>query len=263
MRPVAALVHEVRLIFTAIQFLTRCPVPAWVGHDPAWLNQCVRWFPWVGAAVGAAGAAVLWGAGMLWPPAVAAVLCVMATVCITGAFHEDGLADTFDALGGVVSRERALDIMKDSRIGSYGAVALVLVLGARVAALAALAAHSLSGAAAAVVAVHALGRGAAVGVLATLPYAGDVEHAKAKPLATAVSSGPAWTGLLTCLAVPALLAAVQGHPLRWLAAVLVVAAVAMLLRSWLRSRLGGYTGDTLGAVEQLTELAALLALSAS
>lgn len=262
MRLAAALVHEVRLVFTAFQFLTRCPVPAWVGHDPSWLNACARWFVLVGGFVGAAGAAVLWAASWGWPPMVAAILCVLATVWITGAFHEDGLADTFDALGGAVSRERALSIMKDSRIGTYGAVALVLILGLRVAMVSALAARSVPWAAAALIGSHAMGRGASVVVLCSLPYAGDIEHAKAKPLATSVSRTSALVALMTVVAVALALGSMCGHLAAWAAALACVAAVAAGMRGWLQRRLGGYTGDTLGAVEQLGEVTALLVLLA-
>ena len=127
-RAVAALVHELRLFFVAWQFLTRLPVPGWVGHEPAWLNRAVRYFPLVGMLVGAAGAVMAWCAQLVWPPAVAATLAVATTLWLTAAFHEDGLADTFDALLGAAPRDKALEIMKDSRIGSYGAAVLVLGL---------------------------------------------------------------------------------------------------------------------------------------
>jgi adenosylcobinamide-GDP ribazoletransferase len=155
----AAMRHELRLFFVALQFLTRLPVPRWVGHEPEWLNQSARHFPLVGALVGAAGATVLWGAGTVFPPAVAVGLSMAATLVLTGAFHEDGLADTFDALGGAVSRERALAIMKDSRIGSYGATALVIVLGLKAAALAAM---PLALAVPALLIAHTASRAAAV-----------------------------------------------------------------------------------------------------
>ena len=145
-----------RLFLVALQFLTRLPVRL-ARFEAAWLNDCVRHFPLVGALVGAAGAAVLIGAAQLWPGWVAAVLALTATVALTGGFHEDGLADTFDALGGVVPRDKALTIMKDSRIGSYGALALGLTLLLRAALLAVLAVRPTLGAVAALLASHAFG----------------------------------------------------------------------------------------------------------
>jgi len=253
--------REGRLALVALQFLTRVPVPAWRDWDDAWLNDCVRHFPLVGLFVGGCGALVLWVAVLLWPPAVAAVLAIAATAWITGAFHEDGLADTFDALGGHVPREKALAILKDPRIGSYGALALVVVTLARVAALAAIAAVDVHAAMLALALAHALGRVAPVLVMARLPYAGDLEHARAKPLATAVRP----VNLALALGWGALFAAMaewwtgSGRALVALAAALLV---ALLMMRWLRTRLGGYTGDTLGASEQLAELAVLLAWAA-
>jgi adenosylcobinamide-GDP ribazoletransferase len=252
--------HELRLACVALQFLTRVPVPRWVGFDPAWLQACLRHFPLVGAAVGAWAATVLWAALALWPPAVAAALSVLATVWLTGAFHEDGLADTCDGLGGAVSRARALEIMKDSRIGSYGAVGLVLALVLKVAVVAALADGGAAAAAAALVWGHAASRAAPVLLVWRLPYAGDPEHAKAKPLATQIGG----EGVTVALAWLGMLAVALPGPWPALRAPLALSAVAGLLATlwcarWLRRRLGGFTGDTLGATQQIVELAILLA----
>jgi adenosylcobinamide-GDP ribazoletransferase len=253
---VKQLCEELLLLAVALQFLTRLPVrlPRW---QDAWLNRCVRYFPWVGALVGAVSALVLLLAAPFWPPLVVALLALAASALLTGAFHEDGLADSFDALGGAVSRQRALEIMKDSRIGSYGALALLLVTALRAAALAALIAQDPWQAALALVLVHALARTTAVAVMVSLPYAGDADHAKAKPLAQQVAPLQLAWAMLLCLPLLALLP--QQAPLL----LLVAALVALLMRVWLRRRLGGYTGDTLGATEQLTEAALLLALSAA
>lgn len=256
-----AIRHELRLALVALQFLTRVPVPAFRHWDDAWLNACVRHFPLVGAGVGLVGAAVLWMAAQVWPPLVAAALSLAATAMLTGAFHEDGLADTADGLGGAVSRERALAIMKDSRIGSYGALALGLVTLLRVLALAAIAGTDPLLAAVACVWVHAAARAVPVAVMAALPYAGDAEHAKAKPLAVRVEAvqaavACAWVALASVALVPVL------TPLRLLLALVALAAVAVVMARWLRRRLGGYTGDTLGASEQVAEVVALLALGA-
>ncbi|RQP26528.1 adenosylcobinamide-GDP ribazoletransferase [Piscinibacter terrae] len=263
MRPVAALVHEVRLVFTAIQFLTRCPVPPWVGHDPSWLNQCVRWFPLVGMLVGLVGAAVLVMASCLWSPGVAAALAVASTVWLTGAFHEDGLADTMDALGGAVPRERALEIMKDSRIGTYGAVALVLSLVLRVVLLGSLLTTGVWAAALALVGAHTLARAAPVAVMATLPYAGDMDHAKAKPLATRVGAASAATAVALAVLLAGAMAFVDGRAATWGIAAACAVLAAAAARQWIRQRIGGYTGDTLGAIEQVCELVLLLVLAAA
>jgi len=251
-----------RLFLVALQFLTRLPVRL-SRFEPGWLNDCVRHFPLVGALVGTVGAAVLLGASHLWPAWVAAVLALAATVALTGGFHEDGLADTFDALGGVVPRDKALAIMKDSRIGSYGALALGLSLLLRAALLAVLAARPMLGAVAALLASHALARASAVGVMVSLPYGGDAEHAKAKPLALAVAPRNFVIALSWCGLLMVALAACGVYLPKLGAAAVAAAVVALLMRQWLKRRLGGYTGDGLGATEQLAEIAVLLAFTAS
>ncbi|WP_205833031.1 adenosylcobinamide-GDP ribazoletransferase [Azohydromonas caseinilytica] len=255
------LLHETRLFLVALQFFTRVPIPGWVGFEPAWLQACARHFPLVGLVVGVFGAAVLWAALWVWPPLVAAGLSLAATVWLTGGFHEDGLADTCDGLGGAVRRERALEIMKDSRLGSYGALGLVLVLGLKAAALAALAGHSPLLAGLVLAWGHAASRGAPVLLMRLLPYGGDPEHAKAKPLATHIGPGGVAVALAHVLAAGVLAVALGGPELArglpW--ALGAIAAVVLWMTRWLRRRLGGFTGDTLGASQQFSELAALLA----
>lgn len=248
--------HELRLFFVALQFFTRLPVPRWVGFEPAWLHASARHFPAVGLLVGAVAAVVLGAAAVATSPVVAVVLSMMATVALTGAFHEDGLADTCDALGGHVSRERALEIMKDSRIGSYGAVGLVLMLGLKAAVLVSL---PVALALPALLFAHTVSRAMAVLVIRALPYAGDLAAAKAKPLAQGVSAGGAGGALGWVLVVGG--AIVASRPVWWTAVVLsllfALAGARACARCWQR-RLGGFTGDTLGATQQVTEVLVLL-----
>ncbi|MDI1258360.1 adenosylcobinamide-GDP ribazoletransferase [Aquabacterium sp.] len=260
------LVHELRLLLVAVQFLTRVPVPRWVGFEAHWLNECARHLSLVGLGIGAFGALVWGAAAQVWPPAIAVVLSMVATVWLTGGFHEDGLSDTCDALGGTVSRDKALLIMKDSRIGAYGAISLVLMLGLKAATLDGLAEHGLWWPALALIWAHAASRAVAVTLMRWLPYAGDIEHAKAKPLALSVRSSAvlvAWCWVLLaslCL----LLASPFNDPLALLLPALLAACLAcgvvnLVCARWYRQRLGGYTGDTLGAAQQFSEVAALLA----
>jgi len=249
--------RELRLFFIAMQFLTRVPAPRWVGFEPDWLNQSARHFPAVGLCVGAVAALVLWVAGRVFPPAVAVGLSMAATLVLTGGFHEDGLADTFDALGGAVSRERALAIMKDSRIGSYGALALLVVLGLKAATLTAL---PMALAVPALLLAHTASRACAVLLIRWLPYAGDMTHAKAKPLAQRVSAGGASVALGWAVFVGVVLAAWRpGQAPLVVLSLLLLAAGTLWCFAWLRRRLGGYTGDGLGATQQITELLVLLA----
>lgn len=278
-----ALVHELRLFWLAMQFLTRVPVPAWVGWQPEWMPASMRHFPLVGALVGLFGATVLALASAWWPPAVAVGLSMAATVWLTGGFHEDGWADTCDGLGGAVSREKALLIMKDSRLGTYGALGLILLLGLKATVLVELLTsrvHELDSARTSrihhvlllwtsmgLVWAHVLSRLVPVLLTRLLPYAGDVEHAKAKPLALAVATPLVWataanTGVVA--AAMGLFFLLDGWPMRtlWQAlawGLLGAALVLVFCLAWLKRRLGGFTGDTLGASQQLAELAILLA----
>ncbi|CAN5173263.1 adenosylcobinamide-GDP ribazoletransferase [soil metagenome] len=251
------MIHELRLFFVALQFFTRVPVPRWVGFEPDWLNQSARYFPAVGLVVGGVAALVLWIGHAFFTPAVAVGLSMMASVLLTGGFHEDGWADTCDGLGGAVSRERALVIMKDSRIGAYGAIGLVLMLGTKAAALVAL---PLPVAVPALLLAHTASRAAATALIRMLPYAGDVEHAKAKPLAQRISGGGLAVAIGSVLLVAVVLGLFEGA---WWPAIasslLLVVAGTWALGRWLIKRLGCYTGDTLGATQQVTELLVLLA----
>ncbi len=256
------MLHELRLFFVALQFLTRVPMPRWVGWQDGWLNESARHFPAVGLCVGAVGAGVLWSAAHAWSALIAVLLSMAATIWLTGAFHEDGLADTCDGLGGAVSREKALEIMKDSRLGTYGAVGLLLVLALKAAALHGLAVRDLAASLALLPLAHALSRSGTVVLLRVLPYGGDAEHAKAKPLAQR-TDGP---GLFTALMWAALAAAaatlfVEPEVVLW--ALLAAAGVTAWMARWLLQRLGGTTGDALGATQQFSELAVyLVALAA-
>ena len=257
----ARIVHELRLVFIAMQFFTRLPIPRWVGFQPDWLHQSARHFPAIGLLVGAFGALVLWTASRVLPLPVAVGLSMAATMLLTGGFHEDGWADTCDGLGGAVGRERALEIMKDSRIGAYGAMGLVTMLALKAMTLASL---PVAWGCGALLLGHTASRAASTALIRFLPYAGDVEHAKAKPLAQRLSTA----GLVVaCGWVLVAVIALMGWQPLWIVPVVggvVFAALgAWWCARWFRRRLGGVTGDTLGAAQQLTELLVLLSWAAA
>ena len=254
--------HELRLFLIALQFFTRIPVPAAVGWKPEWMHDSARYYPAVGLVVGGFGAAVLWFAAPLWPAPVAVVVSMIATVWLTGAFHEDGLADTCDALGGAVSREKALTIMKDSRIGSYGTCGLVGALALKAVALHALVTRDFLAALALLPLAHAWSRAVPLALLRLLRYAGDLEHAKSKPLAQQASGATLAVAALWCLGAGAAAWAWRVDLEHLVAAGLAVALVALLAARWFARRLGGYTGDTLGAAQQVAEIAVYLAVLA-
>lgn len=255
------MLQELRLFLTAVQFFTRIPVPSWVGHSAQQLDQSARYFPLVGVCVGALAAAVLWLGAQVLPLSLAVALSMAASILATGAFHEDGLSDFADGMGGGHSKEKALAIMKDSRVGAYGVIALVLVLLLKYQALLELCgAHSPLFVAAALIAAHGVSRLMATSIMLTQRYIRDDDSARAKPAAQQISPTSFAIALLTGAAAIGILFAAGAHP----ASVLAAIAAAFLMRAYLawrlQKRLGGYTGDCLGAVQQLSELAFYLGL---
>ena len=234
----------------ALQFLTRVPVRTRRAPD---LTASVPWFPAVGALVGAAVGALAWSLHTPLGPLLAATVAVLAGVLLTGAFHEDGLADVADAFAGGWTREDRFRILKDPLHGSYGVAALCGSIVVRVAALGSVA--DPRAAAAGAVAAHAVGRTAAVGAMWLAPTARP--DGLGADYARSLRAAPALAGVASGLAI---VTAVTGW---WAAPRVGAAAVAALTVAWLAVRkLGGVTGDVLGAVEQVVECVALVTVVA-
>lgn len=250
--------YQLELFFTALGFFTRLPVPAWVPWSPERLNHAARFFPLVGWVVGAIGGVSYLVLTQFLPATVAVLLSMAVTIRATGAFHEDGWADACDALGGGWDRTQVLTIMKDSRIGSYGTVGLVLMLLAKAAALVELASLGPVAVATALVVAHPLSRLASTSLIHVLDYVREDETSKAKPLARRLTAAELATAALFGLLPLALLA-----PLQALFVAVAVAAVTLWAARVFVRRLGGYTGDCLGAAQQASELACYLGLLAS
>ncbi len=252
----ARIAGEWAVFLLALQFLTRLPLPADVGYTPARMAATPRWHPAVGALVGALAGLVFWLAAQVFPPTLAALVATATGLLITGAFHEDGLADACDGLGGGATRDRALAIMRDSRIGTYGAAALGLALAAKVLALGAL---PVAATPLVLVAGHAASRASAVAVIASSRYVRD--HGTGKPVADGVGPGGLAVALITGAA--ALLGVALVLPPATVAGgALGLAAGHAAMRSRFERRLGGYTGDCLGAVQQTSELGLYLGVLA-
>jgi adenosylcobinamide-GDP ribazoletransferase len=242
----------------ALRFMTIIPVPSSdAAIEPDWLSRCARYFPVVGIGIGLVSAVVMLLAGRIWSPVVASLLAVAASIIITGAMHEDGLADTADGLGGGASVEKRLAIMKDSRIGTYGTLALVFSLSLRVTALADMPAWAAAGA---LISAHAAARITPVFVMNALPYAGDTAAMKVSYVDASVGTHDRRFALVVVLC--ALL------PLAWVSILSVIsglllgAALAAVVTQWGRQRINGYTGDVLGAIEQMFEIGFLLGVAA-
>lgn len=244
--------RELEYFFGAVRFFTRLPVPAWVGHSSAGLNRAARYFPAVGILVGLIAVLVYGLTSLVWPKTLALLASMAATIYATGAFHEDGLADSIDGLGGGWDKAQVLTIMKDSRLGSYGAVGLVLVLLGKFLALVELREVWIP---AVLIAGHALSRFCSTTLIYYLDYVREDAQAKSKPLATHLSRGELLIAGL--FAGAALLMLPPGPAVR---ATLFAALVTVYCGRLFHRRLGGYTGDCLGATQQLTELAFYLGL---
>ncbi|ENO84492.1 adenosylcobinamide-GDP ribazoletransferase [Thauera linaloolentis] len=257
--------YQLELFLTALGFFTRLPVPAWVPWSADRLRHAARYLALVGWVVGLAGAAGYLAFSWLLPPALAIILSMALTVRITGAFHEDGFADTCDGLGGGWDKAQVLAIMKDSRIGSYGAIGVALLLLAKAAALLELAKTGTFGAdglpagiVAALLVAHPLSRLAATSLVHLLPYARADGSGKSAPVAQRLTpAGLAIAGACGLLPLALL------TPTEALAAVAATAAVTAWCARLFMRRLGGHTGDLLGATQQLAELACYAGLLAA
>ncbi|RYC31668.1 adenosylcobinamide-GDP ribazoletransferase [Lichenibacterium minor] len=258
--PPAALLAEA---VTCLRFYTRLPVPALAceaSHTPDPFARCLRWAPLAGLVVGAFGAAALAGAAALGlPSAVAATAAVSSTVLVTGGLHEDGLGDCADGFGGGATRCRKLEIMRDSRLGSYGVLAIGLSLALRIGALAALADRGgpvLAGAALA--AAAAASRGLGLMPMARLP------PARADGLGHGAGRLPGAAFPIACAGALALgfaLPILAGAPPSRAALALGLAASAAWGTTLVAERqIGGVTGDVAGACQQVCDIALLVGL---
>jgi adenosylcobinamide-GDP ribazoletransferase len=250
------MIRELEAFFAALRYFTRLPVPAWVGHSEQQLEQAARYFPLVGILVGGIGALVTVATAQRLPVSLAILAGMTATLLVTGAFHEDGLADAADGFGGGRDKARVLQIMKDSRVGTFGAIALALMLLAKFNALGLI--DALAGRrmlALALVAGHALSRFASTTLMCALPYAREDESTKSKPLARRLSVAELCLAALFGLAPCLLLAGSRVWVAIGLTTVVTVLAAGYFVR-----RIGGYTGDCLGATQQVAELAFYIGL---
>lgn len=241
-------------ILAALGLLTRLPIKVDFARAQARGARAAWAWPLAGALVGGIAGLIglaAWALGL--PPGFAAGLTLVTQVMLTGAMHEDGLADTADGLWGGYTRERRLEIMKDSAIGAYGTIALVLSLLLRFAVLSTLfaAGHALL----ALVAAGALSRAAMSITMSTLP------NARGAGLSDSVGRPPRATAALG-LGIALTLTLLITGPAAWLASALAAGLAALALAALARAKIGGQTGDILGATQQLAEISALAAFAA-
>jgi adenosylcobinamide-GDP ribazoletransferase len=254
------LYQEVRIFFTALMFYTRIPCPSFTDHKEEYLNRATRYFPLIGCIVAAISFAGFAGASYVFSPQLSVLISMIVSVFVTGAFHEDGFADTCDGFGGGWTKEKILTIMKDSRVGTYGVIGLVLILGLKFFALLELSAKTsvwifglflLAG--------HVLSRFCAILIIRLLPYSREDAYSKVKPVAKGIHTVDLITaGLFTSIPIVGIALIHQLFLLVWMPMILTTLYLKWYFHKWI----GGYTGDCLGAVQQVNEVVFYLSVLA-
>ncbi len=253
--------RELQIFLTAVMFYTRIPCPKWVDHDPTFINLCTRYFPLIGWMVGGVYAVLIVSVLSLFSPVISALIGLTVGILLTGAFHEDGFADVCDGFGGGWTKEKILLIMKDSRVGTYGVVGVILMVALKISTTVEL--LSITGMVPFVLLIissHSLSRMMAVAIIFSQPYAREGQDSKAKPIATGISFSSLFMALIFgCL--PFTLLIIQTNWFFGLA-LIPMALTTLYLARYFKKWIGGYTGDCLGATQQVNEVIFLLSILA-
>ncbi len=249
--------YQWQLFSLAISFFTRIPVSETVPFSTQRMNQSGRYFPLVGMLLALLCGGSFQLMNLVLPTDISLFLSMVLSLMLTGAFHEDGLADMADGIGGGMTPEKRLTIMKDSRVGTYGSVTLIMALVGKFVLLKWLFdAGEIS-----VLLIWFIGyttsRAVASSLIFNTPYVSDLSQSKSKPLAQQQSRYELLTVMVT-----GLLPCVFLSPIVAVTIVLVNMALRSVFKRWLMSRLGGFTGDCLGALQQISELVCYLILVA-
>lgn len=246
--------YQFRIFLTALMFYTRIPVPKWVGFNDEQLNKSTIYFPVIGWMVGGVGALVFVGSEFLFSPSVAIVLSMVATILLTGAFHEDGFADVCDGFGGGWEKMKILEIMKDSRIGAYGMIGMALLLLLKYTALLTLfdymAANSMNSFWIIFLIAHSLSRFTALTFIYSHEYVREDLLSKVKPIGKKMSPTQ-----IIIASIFGFLPILLFSP--WSVGALVIAplfGLKLYLGYYFKKWIGGYTGDCLGATQQISEV---------
>ena len=236
---------EIHIFFTALMFFTRIPCPKWVNHDAKILSKSSKYFSLIGILVGSIGALVFYSSHLILPKEIALIFGMIATIYTTGAFHEDGFADVCDGFGGGYTKDKILSIMKDSLLGTYGVVGILLLLLLKFYSLFYIETYYIPFV---LIAAHSTNRFVATTLIYTQPYVRDT-HSKAKPAATKITlSMVIISGVIACLPLITFL--------KW--QVFLVLIPMYLSKIFLAKKfnkwIGGQTGDCAGAVQQVSEV---------
>lgn len=249
---------QLHIFLTAVMFYTRIPCPSWIDHSEEILNKATIYFPLIGWIVGGFGALVYWLAAFILPSEIAILLSMIATILMTGAFHEDGFGDVCDGFGGGWTKEKILTIMKDSRMGAYGVIGLIAILGLKFLALKGF----LLGFSPIVpmLVAHPLSRVVAVWMIFTMDYARENDDdGKAKPVAKKLAFSEFIIAALFGLIPLSIFIIFEKNALLILL-IVPLFIVKKYLEYYFKKWIGGYTGDCLGATQQVAEVVIYLTL---
>ncbi len=248
--------REIQAIFTALMFYTRIPCPKWIDHSETYLQLSRKYFPFIGWIVGGISGMVLWGATYFLSLEISVIISMIVSLILTGAFHEDGLADTLDGFGGGWTKEKILLIMKDSRIGTFGVTGLVLILLLKLVLIVEITATGMNKTnwyiVVILMAAHSLSRWSALTFFITHQYSkeNDKIGSKSKPLAVGKFT---FSDLIVASIfgiIPILF--LSNYYLFLL--IIPVYIAKWLLGRWYKKWIDGYTGDCLGATQQICEI---------
>ena len=253
------MIQQFKYLLTAIVYFTRIPGIRNAPFDETAQRQALKYFPLIGWLVGAIGALILYLGSLIVPASIAVVGAIIAMLLITGAMHEDGLADSVDAFGGGYDRERILTIMKDSNLGVFGGLALIVTLAMKTLLLLELTALNVGLTMLAIMFTQASSRFAVLLIPASLDYVQHSPDSKSRPMVGKrfPVSSVAFSGLI--IALPLLFL----NDLAYWSGLLVALVASFALSLYFKSRIGGYSGDCLGATQQITELLIYLTLLVS
>jgi len=233
------------IFLTAVMFYTRIPCPSWVDHSADTLNKATRYLPLIGWVVGGFAAGIFYLAQLIFPLSIAILFSMISSIWLTGAFHEDGFADVCDGFWGGWTKEQKLNIMKDSRLGTYGAAGILMLLLTKFFMLSSIASQQLP---LIIITGHVLSRLTPVLVIFSLDYVREDAQSKAKPVSKQIKVTDVLVAF--CLAVASL--SFYGYSM-----LLIIPGVFIInwgLGRYFVKQLGGYTGDCLGASQQLSEV---------
>lgn len=248
--------QELRLFFTALQFYTRLPAPAWVGYNPDNMNKATRYLPLIGWIIGAfSGISLILGA-YLTDLSTGIILSMISSILLTGAFHEDGFADACDGFGGGWTKEKILEIMKDSRVGTYAVVGLILLLGLKFSLLKTLIPFIQNQPfliLLTLISAHALSRFMAVTMIFTHHYVRFTDDSKSKPVAEIGSKNTLFIAAIFAL-IPLFTLSFLLNQFLLLLVVPLLYLIKIMLARYFTKWIGGYTGDCLGTTQQVCEI---------